>query len=137
MVTTYRILIIDDDADFRASVGSLLEAEGYQVMMAGGGHEGLELARARRPDLIILDVMMESATEGYVVNQSLKFCKEYEGCADTPIIMCSSIEGSPDELFPRAEEVGMIRPDVYLPKPLELSQLLHHVHRLLPHPAQV
>ena len=137
MVTTYRILIIDDDADFRASVGSLLEAEGYQVMMAGGGREGLELARANRPDLIILDVMMESATEGYVVNQSLKFCKEYEGCADTPIIMCSSIESSPDELFPRAEEVGMIRPDVYLSKPLEFSQLLYHVHRLLPHTAHV
>lgn len=129
-----RVLIIDDDEDYRTSIRSFLEAEGFQVESAACGREGLELARALRPDAIILDIMMESTTEGYVVNQSLKYCLEYEGCADTPVIMCSSIEHSPDELFPRAEEVGMIRPDAYLTKPLDLQQLLDTLRRLVRRP---
>lgn len=137
MDRAHRILIIDDDEDYRASVRSLLEIEGYEVITATTGREGLALARERRPDLIILDIMMESTTEGYVVNQALKFCEEYEGCADTPIVMCSSIPSSPEELFPRAEEVGMIRPDAYLAKPLDIPVLLATIRRLLPHTANV
>lgn len=131
------VLIIDDDEDFRASVGSLLEAEGYHVLMAASGHEGLTLARETHPDLIVLDIMMESSAEGYVVNQALRFCEEFEGCHDTPVIMVSSIESSPDELFPRSEEVEMIRPTVYLTKPLDFARFLEAVHRLTPHATRI
>src|SRR3990172_12948208 len=122
MDNAIRVLIIDDDEDDRESVESFLKVEGFEVASAACGREGLQLARALRPDVIILDIMMESTTEGYVVNHTLKFCQDYEGCGDTPVFMCSSIENSPDELFPRAEEVGMIRPDAYLTKPLDLQQ---------------
>lgn len=132
-----QVLIIDDDEDFRASVGSLLEAEGYAVHMAASGQDGLALARAIHPDLIILDIMMESSTEGYVVNQALRFCEQFEGCHDTPVIMVSSIESSPDELYPRSEEVAMIRPTVYLTKPLDFARFLETVQRLAPRGARV
>ena len=131
MDNAIRVLIIDDDEDYRESVESFLKVEGFEVASAACGREGLQLARALRPDVIILDIMMESTTEGYVVNHTLKFCQDYEGCGDTPVIMCSSIENSPDELFPRAEEVGMIRPDAYLTKPLDLQQLLTTIRRLV------
>jgi CheY-like chemotaxis protein len=133
MERVHRILVIDDDEDFRSSVRSLLEAEGCEVLTADSGHEGLELAREARPDLIILDIMMENTAEGYVVNQALKFCREYEGCADTPVIMCSSITTPPEELYPRAGELGMITPNAYLTKPLDIARLLETIKRLLPH----
>ena len=135
MSNAIRVLVIDDDEDYRASIQSFLEAEGYEVATAACGKEGLQQARALRPDLVILDIMMESQTEGYVVNESLKYCQEYDACKDTPIIMCSSIQNTPDELYPRAEELGMIRPDAYLAKPLDLEQLLATIKRLVRHPA--
>jgi CheY-like chemotaxis protein len=134
MENAIRVLVIDDDEDFRISIQSLLESEGFEVACAACGREGLQLARAARPDLVILDIMMESPTEGYVVNESLKYCQEYDACKDTPIIMCSSIQNSPDELYPRAEEVAMIRPDAYLAKPLDLGLLLTTIKRLVPRP---
>jgi len=135
MAEPIRVLIVDDDEDYRLSIQSFLEAEGFEVASAACGREGLTLARALRPDVIILDIIMESTTEGYVVNHTLKFCQEYEGCAETPVIMCSSIEQSPDELYPRSEEVGLIRPDAYLTKPLDLQQLLVTIRKLAHRPA--
>jgi CheY-like chemotaxis protein len=127
MTSVPRVLIIDDDEDFRASLRSILEAEGYVVDAAASGHEGLDAAARNQPAVIILDVMMESSTEGYVVNQRLKFGAE--PLADVPIIMMSSIQESPDELYPRAEEVGMIRPDFYLSKPVDIPRFLDVVAR--------
>ena len=118
-----KILLIDDDADFSASVRAVLEAEGYEVLTAGSGREGLQKIAAK-PDLVVCDVMMESMVEGYAVTLELKF-------KDVPVIMVSSIEGSPDELFPRSEEVGAIRPDAYLTKPLDIAHFLATVRRVL------
>lgn len=121
------VLVIDDDPDFRASVGSLLTAEGYRVVEAGSGKQGLKLLSKEGPDAVILDVMMESIVEGYAVNQAIKFQPEYEGFAEVPIIMVSSIKETPDERFSRAGELEMIRPDRYLTKPLDIPVFLEVV----------
>jgi two-component system, OmpR family, alkaline phosphatase synthesis response regulator PhoP len=118
------VLVIDDDADFRASVKSLLESEGYEVDTASSGKEGLRLLQRHRPDVIMLDVMMESLVEGYAVNQAIKFQPEFEQYADIPIVMVSSIQESPDERFSRATEAELIRPNRYLTKPLDIPLFL-------------
>lgn len=130
MTTGIRVLIIDDDPDFTASTRALLRSEGYEVSSARSGREGLAALREQRPDLIILDVMMESIVEGYAVNQAIKFQPDFEAYADIPIIMVSSIDESPDERFPRAEEVEMVRPDRYLTKPLDVSRFLDVVRTI-------
>jgi CheY-like chemotaxis protein len=124
------ILVIDDDEDYCASVQSLLESRGCRVAVACSGQRGLEEIARQRPDLIVLDIMMESTTEGYVVNQALKFCSQFSEYQDIPVVMVSSIEASPDELFPRAGEVGMIRPDWYLTKPLDIPRLLEVIDKV-------
>lgn len=124
MTTGIRILIIDDDPDFTASTTALLRSEGYEVDSAPSGREGLRTLRRERPDLIVLDIMMESIVEGYAINQAIKFQPEFEAYADIPIIMVSSIAQSPDERFPRAEELEMVRPDRYLTKPLDVARFL-------------
>ena len=127
-----RVLVIDDDGDFRASVSALLETAGYEVAEAASGREGLAQLEAVEPDLVVLDVMMENASEGYGVNQAIKFQPRFERFQDLPVVMVSSIEESPDERFSRSSEVAMIRPDRYLTKPLDVPRFLDTVRRLAP-----
>jgi len=127
--TKSRILVVDDDVDYLASVTSLLESQGYEVVTAESGKEGLRKLVEHRPDALILDIMMESASEGYGPNQAIKYQDEYAAFRAIPIIMASSIQQSPDELFPRAGELEMIRPDYYFAKPLDIPKFLDVVRR--------
>ena len=124
MTTQRTVLVIDDDVDFQTSVRSLLEAEGYHVVAASSGKEGLRRLLAVRPRVVVLDIMMESTTEGYGVSESIKYGEEYAAVRDVPILMVSSIQESPDERFPRSPDVEMIRPDRYLTKPLDIPRFL-------------
>lgn len=125
-----RILIIDDDTDYRASLRAFLESEGYSVCDAATGHDGLDAAIAEKPDLIVLDVMMESPVEGYSVNQAIKYDERYAGLRDIPIIMVSAIQESPTSRFPMSPEAEMISPDVYATKPLNLPAILETIRRM-------
>lgn len=124
MATSSKVLVIDDDRDFRASVRFLLESHGYAVIEADSGKDGLQKVVEHKPDVIVLDIMLESWSEGYGVNQAIKYQAAYEDYRNIPIVMISAIELSPDERFPMAGEVDMIRPDYYLTKPLDIPRFL-------------
>jgi len=124
MVAKKKLLIIDDDKDFTVSVSALLESEGYAVVVASSGKEGLEKLVEQKPDGIILDVMMETVEEGYGVNQAIRTEEQYAQYRDIPIIMVSSLEEMPDERFPNAEQLGMNLPAQYLTKPLNIPRFL-------------
>ena len=126
-----RVLVVDDDKDFRASVTALLATQGYTVLSAATGQEGLKLAVAQRPDLIILDVMMENTWAGYEVNQTIKFQSGYESLRQTPILMVSSIPQAPQDRFAGSDGVTGLCPDSYLSKPIDIPEFLARVRRLL------
>ena len=129
MAGNLKVLIIDDDKDFRESVRSLLESHGYAVLEAISGKEGLRQVVERKPDIIVLDIMMECDSEGYGVNQAIKYQEGYTDYRNIPIVMTSSIDLSPDERFPMAGELDMIRPDFYLTKPLDIPKFLEVMQR--------
>ena len=80
------ILYVDDDQDFLDSMRVLLEANGYQMVEAGSGEEGLEAYRKSPPDLIIADLMMEEVDAG------TSFVKELRAMGNkAPIYMLSSV----------------------------------------------
>jgi len=124
-----KVLLIDDDSDFRTAVKSLLESHGYTVFEAPSGHEGLQMVLDEKPDAILVDIMMETTVEGYGVTHALKYRDEYAGFRHIPVFMVSSIEESPDERFPMSAEVEMIRPDRYLTKPLDIPEFLRLLER--------
>jgi len=126
-----KVLLIDDDSDFRAAVKSLLESHGYTVWEAPSGRDGLRMVVEHEPDAILLDIMMETSVEGYGVTHSLKYRDEYAKFRDIPIFMVSSIEESPDQRFPMSAEVEMIRPDRYLTKPLDIPELLRLLEKAI------
>jgi CheY-like chemotaxis protein len=126
-----KILVIDDDKDYCRSVQVLLEGEGYEVCCANSGSQGLEMAIATKPDLIVLDVMMENMWAGYEVSQTLKFRSGYESVRRVPIVMVSSIEEHPAERFARSNDPSMVGPDAYLTKPLDVKRFVKTVRSLL------
>ncbi|MBA7535772.1 hypothetical protein ES705_28030 [subsurface metagenome] len=66
-----KILIIDDDPDFVRTTGIVLKSAGYEVLEAFSGKEGLEKSRSDKPDLYIIDLMMETYSEGSNVVKAL------------------------------------------------------------------
>ena len=126
-----RILIVDDDADYRSAMESLLTDQGYSVTTAANGKEALKRILAERPDLIVLDIMMEYDAAGYEVTHALKFAQEYEDVRRVPVLMVSSIELDPATRFSRSDEAAMIQPDAYMTKPLDLDEFLARVSTLL------
>ncbi len=129
--TAGKVLIIDDDADFRASLTEVLERAGYSVLAAASAREGLSKIATEPPDLIVLDIIMEYDSAGYEVNQAVKFRDEYLSERDIPILMVSSIQIDPATLYSRASETPMITPDAYLTKPLDIPVFLERVRSLL------
>ncbi len=91
MADARTILVIDDDPDFRTFCRTILETEGYSVLTAATGEAGIAMAEKDKPDLIILDLMMERIDSGYSVAKRL-------GPA-IPIIMSSSATNESDMMF--------------------------------------
>ncbi len=132
MNTDLKILIVDDDEDFRAALRPILESRGYRVFEAVTGKEGLEQVVAQNPDAVLVDVMMESPDEGYSFTYALRHKDECAAWRKTPLFMISSIEASPDELFPRSMYAELVRPDRYFTKPLDIPRFLDLLHQAIP-----
>ena len=86
------ILTIDDQADIRRLVRMTLEYDGYNVLEACEGEEGLALARSRRPDLILLDVMMPGI-DGLMVSKTLQADPQL---SRIPVIMLTALDRDSD-----------------------------------------
>lgn len=89
METTKKILLVDDDIDVVAVVETILNNEGYVVITACNQVEGLEKARAEKPDLAIVDVMMTTQFEGFELAEAFLKSEEFKGM---PVMMQTSIE---------------------------------------------
>lgn len=117
-----RILIVEDQAIIINMLRMRLEANHYEVLIAGNGQEGLEKAQKENPDLIILDVMLPKMN-GYKVCQLLKADPKYK---TIPIILSSG--RTPQEIRKVGQEVGA---DAFVNKPFEADVLLAKIKELL------
>ncbi len=129
-----KILIIDDDPDLVEGFRIMLEANGYEVETADNGSEGLDKIRPFHPDLIILDVMMDTITEGFQVSQKLRSPdprSEYRAVSDIPILMLSGISKKMNMAFSPEKDEGYLPVDEFVEKPIRLESLLEKVKELL------
>ena len=117
-----KILVVDDERDLVETLTFRLEASNYEVLSAYDGQEGLEKARAEKPDLIILDLMLPKI-DGYKVCRMLKFDEKYK---NIPIILFTARAQETDKQM--GEDVGA---DAYITKPFEPQVLLEKVKELL------
>ncbi len=127
MTTHTKVLIVDDDPDFVESNQDLLEAYGYDVATASDGTSGLELARTFRPDVMILDVMMATETEGFEVARRIPETPELR---DVRVLLVTGV--TKDMRLPYSFEPD----DTWLPvervleKPIAPERLLSEIEKV-------
>jgi len=117
-----RILMVEDEEDLRKMVKFRLEAMDYDVLEAEDGQMGLDKARADKPDLVILDLMLPKL-DGFKVCRMLKFDEKHK---HIPIIMFTARAQEKDELI--GKEMGA---DAYITKPFEPDVLMVKIKELL------
>jgi two-component system alkaline phosphatase synthesis response regulator PhoP len=123
-----KILIIDDDDDIVFSMRLPLEAAGYQVFRAASSQEGLQQVKKIHPDLILLDVMMDTTTAGFQMSLTLRNpdpASEYAAYKKIPIIMVTAIHTTTPLRF--APDQDYLPVDAFLEKPIEPDVLLAKV----------
>ena len=116
-----KILLVDDDSEIIDSMQTVLESQGYSVLVARDGNQGLVMAESENPDLIVLDMMMPKRS-GFLVLERLRRSHS----VPMRIIMITANEGSRHKAY--AEMLGV---DDYIRKPFAMDRLLDSVHRLL------
>ncbi len=118
-----RILIVDDELDLVSVLRMGLEIEGFEVIEAMDGEEGLRRARQDHPDLMVLDLMLPKM-DGYKVCRALKFDERFR---PLPILILSARSGEADRRL--ALDMGA---DQFVTKPYEMSDLVakirHHLN---------
>lgn len=127
-----RILMIDDDSDIAEAARIPLEAAGHQFHRAASGTRGLEMVEEVRPDLIILDVMMESYTSGFHVSLALRDpspASRYAPFRHVPILMLTAIHTTTPLRFGPDEDYLPV--DAFLEKSAGPVALLDTVEDLL------
>jgi len=129
-----KILIVDDDPDIVLATRLALEDAGHEVVEAKNGTEGLARVKVDRPDLIILDVMMDSTTEGFQLALKLRSpdpSSEYAQFSNIPILMLTAIHSTTPLRFGPDEDYLPV--DDFVDKPIDPVELVKKVEALL-HP---
>ncbi len=123
-----KVLIIDDDVDIQDVMAAILEQEGLEVHSAEDGTEGLAKAKEIKPDLIILDVMMNSQDEGF---QTAYQIKADPGLAQVPIVMITSVSKVTGFSFDKEHDDAFLPVADFIDKPVSREKLLDVVRKHL------
>jgi len=118
-----KILVVDDELDVQSILSFRLEINGYSVIVASDGEEGLEKIKNENPDLVLLDLMLPKMN-GFEICRMVKFDDRLKGL---PIIILSALDKEEDKK--KALDSGA---DAYFLKPFDLEGLLTKIKLLLP-----
>ena len=124
-----KILVVDDDRDIRDSFQAILESRQHSVVTAANKAQGLEKAKTEKPDLFILDVMMDTWQDGFDMARELKQDPEFK---DTPILMSTGVkEKTGIDFKSSAGDADWMPVDGFLEKPVRPETLIAEVEKLL------
>ena len=128
MSNARKILVADDDPDIVDQLTLLLKKEGYEVASAGGMEEAEQVLLTVKPDLAIVDLMMEHKDSGFVLCHEIK--KLYPG---TPIIVLTGVKAETGISFAASssDEQSWVKADRVLDKPVRPEQLKNEIRHLL------
>lgn len=123
-----KILIIDDNPDFLFTTETFLKRNGFATLTASDGKKGLEMAQKEHPDLVLLDVMMETLYSGFEV------CKRIKTDPDLKSIPIIGISGMAEELgvrYDKERDQEYFSPDIFFEKPVDKEKLLSKIKEFL------
>ncbi len=117
------ILVVEDDSKDLVLIRDLLRLSGFTTLEATGGEQGVELAKSKKPDLILMDIMMP-VMDGYTACQTIKADKATK---TIPVVMLTSLD------YRLNKELGKnVGADGYVTKPVDRQKLLDVINRFLP-----
>ncbi len=122
---SFRILIIDDDADVVETMKTVLKSSNYTIESAYNSKEGLEKVISFDPQLILLDVMISTPTDGFSLSYTLRSGEnEYRKWLKTPIVMISSINQELKMNYSTKTDSEFMAVDEFIEKPINPEKLL-------------
>ena len=127
-----KILVIDDDPDVQLSVRLSLEKAGHTITEAKNGREGLAMIKSDRPELIILDVMMDTSTEGFQLALRLRNpdpTSELAEYRSIPILMLTAIHSTTPLRF--EPDIDYLPVELFVDKPIDHEDLVKKVDWVL------
>jgi CheY-like chemotaxis protein len=127
-----KILVIDDDPDVQLSVRLCLEKAGHTVTEAKNGRDGLAMIKSDRPELIILDVMMDTSTEGFQLALRLRNpdpTSELAAYRSIPILMLTAIHSTTPLRF--EPDIDYLPVELFVDKPIDPEDLVKKVDWVL------
>ncbi len=113
--------MIDDDPEFVEAITNILDAKGYDVVSAGDGKDGVAKAKQEKPDIILLDVMMTTKSEGFDVARELSKDANLKG---TPVIMLTGVRKEMNLPFGFEPDADWLPVKAFLEKPVKPEVLL-------------
>ena len=123
----HKILVVDDEPDVVSYLSTFLEDEGFAVVCAQDGPEGIDKARAERPDLITLDITMP----GMSGIEVLTVLRRDPDLNPIPVIVITGVTSFQKQLSFR----GVRPPEAFMQKPMDLEVLTNHLDNLLGQPS--
>jgi CheY-like chemotaxis protein len=121
-----KVLLIDDDIDLVEANKIVLEANGYTVLTAYNGEDGLKVAKQEVPDVIVLDVSMEKKDEGFYVSQRIR---NTPGISKIPILMVTAIHKCTKLRFSPQTDGEYLPVNEFLDKPVDPHILISLVEK--------
>lgn len=120
------ILLIDDDDELVETLTTVLESKNYNVSRASNGKSGIEMIRKTPPDLIVLDIMMDTINDGIETAQKIKKNSEWK---NIPIIMLTNV----NQEFPMniSGDEDYLPVELFLEKPLDPDTFLSEIKKLI------
>ncbi len=128
MGKSYKLVIVDDNTDFLFTMETFLQRSGFEVLTADDGQKGLEMIRRERPDLILLDIMMETLFSGFEV---LKQIRSDDNLKDIPVIGISAMGDELNINYSEWPDYEYFRPNAFLDKPVDRPRLLHMIPEVI------
>lgn len=126
-----KVLVVDDELDVRVFMSTLLETNGFKPFTAEDGRQGLEMARSRKPALIIMDIMMPKES-GIYLYRELRKDPDLKGI---PVIIVSALSQKTfyhsQKVLDEYEGGKMPEPSAYIEKPPEIDELLETIEKVL------
>ena len=119
-----KVLMIDDDPEFIEAITNVLDAKGYDVASANDGKEGVAKAKKEKPDIILLDVMMTTKSEGFDVAREMSKDPNLKG---TPVVMLTGIRREMNLPFGFEPDADWLPVKAVLEKPVKPEVLLKTV----------
>ena len=128
MAKSHKIVIVDDNSDFLFTMQTFLQRNGFDVLTADDGLKGIELIRKEVPDVILLDIMMETLFSGFEVFRQIR---SDEALKNIPIIGISAMRDALDIDYSQWPDYEYFSPDSFVDKPVDRQRLLRMIPEVI------